>query len=156
MKEFRLHRKIIMKNALLPIAAVIFAAQLATPVRAQTPAKAEVPPPPKMEKLEEGPTEKNLSVGKPEQKNKIVEKKNNAGKVTEVEVKSGKSSYTLKADPQAGNAQPGTVQGQGNRAAQWTLLEFGGKKEAKEAPEPLPVLPPAPVKAAPASAAAKK
>ncbi|MBC3935128.1 MULTISPECIES: hypothetical protein [Undibacterium] len=144
-----------MNKSLSSVIAVIFSAQLAIPALAQTPAKAEVPPPPKMEKLEEGPTEKSLSVGKPEQKNKVVEKKNNAGKVTEVEVKSGKSSYTLKADPQAGNAQPGTVQGQGNRAAQWKLLEFGGKKEVKEAPEPLPVLPPAPVKAAPASAVAK-
>lgn len=127
-----------------------------TAVHAQTPAKAEAPPPPKLEKLEEGPDPKGISVAKPEPKTKQVEKRNNSGKVTEVEVKSGKSSYTLKANPEVGNAPKGTVQGDANRAAQWTILEFGGKKEVKEG-NPPDALPPAPAKsAASASAAASK
>lgn len=118
---------------------------------AQTPAKTD-PVPPKLEKLEEiSASEAALSVGKPEPRNKVTEKRNNAGKVTEVQVKSGKSNYTLKADPEVGNTPKGTAST--NRAPQWTVMEFGGKKESKEAPEPLPVLPPAPKKAAPASAA---
>lgn len=110
--------------------------------------------PPKLDKLEEGATDPSLSVGKPEPKNKITEKRNNAGKVTEVQVKSGKSNYTLKADPEIGNAPKGTVQGNANRAPQWTILEFGGKKESKEVEQP-PVLPPAPVQSAPASSTGK-
>lgn len=111
---------------------------------AQAPAKSKVDPtPPKLEKLEEGPSDPALTAGKPQPRNKISEKRNNAGKVTEVEVKSGKSSYVLKANPEVGNAPKGTVQGDANRAAQWKILEFGGKKESKEV-EPVPVLPPAP------------
>lgn len=143
-----------MKNSLLSIAALLVTVQLAAPAIAQAPAKIEVPPPPKMEKLEDGFPDKNLSVGKPEAKNKVFEKKNNAGKVTEVQVKSGKSNYTLKADPEVGNAPKGTVQGNANRAPQWTILEFGGKKESKEIEQP-PVLPPAPAQAVPASATGK-
>jgi len=110
--------------------------------------------PPKLDKLEEGAADPSLSVGKPEPKNKITEKRNNAGKVTEVQVKSGKSNYTLKADPEIGNAPQGTVQGNANRAPQWTILEFGGKKDSKEVEQP-PVLTPAPVQSAPASSTGK-
>lgn len=125
---------------------------LSTQVIAQTSAssvKTDAPPPPRIEKLEEGPSvkpEKNPSFGKQENK-KITEKRNNAGKVTEVEVKTGNTSYTLKADPEVGNAPAGTVQGQGNRPAQWKILEFGGKSarpaEVKEATPPAPAAKPA-------------
>lgn len=134
----------------------LLAFTLAAPVMAQTPAKADAPPPPKLEKLEEGPDPQGISVAKPEPKNKVMEKRNNAGKVTGVQVKSGKSSYTVKADPEVGNAPRGTVQGDANRAAQWTILEFGGKKEVKEG-NPPDALAPAPAKQpASASAAASK
>ncbi|MDP1976537.1 MAG: hypothetical protein WA071_28955 [Undibacterium umbellatum] len=125
-------------------------------VFAQTPSKADVPPPPKLEKLEEVSDPKGISVSKPEPKNKMMEKRSNGGKVTEVQVKSGKSNYTVKADPEVGNAPKGTVQGDANRAAQWTILEFGGKKEVKEG-NPPDVLAPAQAKsAATASSAASK
>lgn len=107
--------------------------------------------PPKMEKLEEAP-DSGITISKPEPaKGKMVEKRVN-GKVTEVQVKSGKSSYVVKANPEVGNAPKGTVQGDANRAAQWTVLEFGGKKESKEV-ETIPTLQPAPA-SAPAKAAA--
>lgn len=108
--------------------------------------------PPKLEKLEEVP-DSGITISKPEAKNKVTEKRANGGKVTEVQVKSGKSNYTLKANPEVGNAPKGTVQGDANRGAQWTVLEFGGKKESKEV-ESAPTLPPATDKPASASASA--
>lgn len=113
--------------------------------------------PPNLEKLEEVP-DSGITISKPETaKNKMVEKRV-GGKVTEVQVKSGKSNYVVKANPEYGNAPKGTVQGDANRGAQWKVLEFGGKKEPKEI-EPVPMLEPAPAPApattkAPSSSAA--
>ncbi|MEB0137932.1 MULTISPECIES: hypothetical protein [unclassified Undibacterium] len=130
------------------LSGLLFAISL---THAQTPAKpAALAVPPQMEKLEEGPPDSGLSVGKPVPKNKSSEIRDNSGKVNEVKVDAGASHYTLKADPEVGNAPRGTAQGQGNRPPQWTLFEFGHKKESKEV-EPLPVLPSAPEQAAPAS-----
>ena len=124
--------------------AVLSLSDIAAAQTAASSVKADVPPP-RIEKLEEGPSvkpEKNPSLGKPDNK-KINEKRNNAGKVTEVEVKTGNTSYTLKADPEVGNAPAGTMQGQANRPAQWKVLEFGGKTERPA--ESRDVTPPAPV-----------
>jgi hypothetical protein len=112
--------------------------------------------PPKLEKIEEAP-DSGITISKPESnKNKMVEKRVN-GKVTEVQVKTGKSQYVVKANPEIGNAPKGTVQGDANRGAQWSILEFGGKKESKEV-ETIPTLQPAPgstpTKSASASASA--
>lgn len=96
------------------------------------------PPPPKLEKLEEGP-DSDVKLIKPESNRlKTVERKEN-GKVTEVQVRTGKSTYTVKPN----NAPRGTPEGDANRAAQWKVMEFGGKKETKEV-ESLPVLAPGP------------
>lgn len=98
--------------------------------------------PPKLEKIEEAP-DSGITISKPEStKNKMVEKRAN-GKVTEVQVRAGKSNYVVKANPETGNAPKGSVQGDGNRGAQWSILEFGGKKESKEV-ETVPTLQPAP------------
>jgi hypothetical protein len=136
-------------NSSSAIALGLILGSLSIAVQAQsTPASS----PPKMEKIEEIP-DSGITISKPEPaKSKMVEKRVN-GKVTEVQVKSGKSSYTVKANPEVGNAPKGTVQGDANRAAQWTILEFGGKKESKEV-ETIPTLQPAPAKAASASASA--
>lgn len=136
-------------NSSSAIALGLILGSLSITVQAQsTPASS----PPKMEKIEEIP-DSGITISKPEPaKSKMVEKRVN-GKVTEVQVKSGKSSYTVKANPEVGNAPKGTVQGDANRAAQWTILEFGGKKESKEV-ETIPTLQPAPAKAASASASA--
>jgi len=127
-------------------------ASLSTPamVLAQQKAKS-APPPPELEKLDEGP-ETGVTIIKPQPRNKITEK-HEKGKVNEVEVKSGGSTYTLRGDPAIGNTAKGTPNGDANRPAMWTVLEFGGPKEVKEA-EQIPTLPPAPVSAASASAAA--
>ncbi len=106
--------------------------------------------PPNLEKLEEVP-DSGITIRKPESsKSKMVEKRV-GGKVTEVQVKSGKSKYVVKANPEIGNAPKGTVQGDANRGAQWSVLEFGGKKESKDV-EPVPTLPIAPDAAASTSA----
>lgn len=120
-------------------------ANLSLTVHAQsTPAST----PPKLEKIEEAP-DSGITIRKPESNtNKTVEKRAN-GKVTEVQVKSGKSNYVVKANPETGNNPKGTVQGDGNRGAQWSILEFGGKKESKEV-ETIPTL-----QAAPGSTASK-
>ena len=112
------------------------------------------PPPPRLEVLEEGPPEADVKAGKAEPRNQTKEIRDNTGKVTEVQVQSGGSHYVLKADPEIGNAPKGTAQGINNRPAQWTIFQFGGKKENKES-EPLPVLPPAPAQAASARATDK-
>lgn len=94
------------------------------------------PPPPQLEKLEEGeaPT---VTIRKPGQERKITEKRAPGGKVTEVKVTSGKSTYYLKPNDQAGSTLPGDMQGNSARAAQWEVMEFdlGRRKESQEAQE---------------------
>jgi hypothetical protein len=141
-----------MKSLSQSSAALLFLVSLAiVPVAVQaqsTPAST----PPNLEKLEEVP-DSGITISKPESnKSKMVEKRV-GGKVTEVQVKSGKSKYVVKANPEIGNAPKGTVQGDANRGAQWSVLEFGGKKETKDI-EQVPTLPIAPKAAAAASASA--
>jgi hypothetical protein len=88
--------------------------------------------PPKLEVIEEG-ADTPITVAPPKSAGpgaKITEKKE-GGRVTEVKVKSGKSSYTMRPNIPAGNAQPGDAQSGAIRAPQWTVLEFdlGGKKK---------------------------
>lgn len=64
---------------------------------------------------------------------KITEKKE-GGVVTEVKVKSGKSSYTMKPNVPAGNAQPGDAVSSQIRAPQWTVMEFDLLKKKKTQP----------------------
>src|SRR5450830_701538 len=140
----------ICSSALFMLLAGIATAQTAT-----TQTKNDLtPPPPRLEVLEEGRPEADIKAAKPEPRNQTKEIRDNAGKVTEVQVQSGGSHYVLKADPEIGNAPKGTAQGVNNRPPQWTIFQFGGKKENKEV-EPLPVLPQAPAHAASASATDK-
>jgi hypothetical protein len=88
--------------------------------------------PPQLEKLDEGEAPA-ITIRKNEGQQRITEKKE-GGKVTEVKVQSGKSTYYLKPNEQAGNAQPGDAQSNTNRPAQWKVLEFdlGTVKQAPE------------------------
>ena len=116
-------------------ALVMLLSGLAHAQTTSTPPKSDLvtpPPPPQLEVLEEGPPAADIKAGKPEQKNQTKDIRDNTGKVTEVQVQSGKSHYVLKADPEIGNAPKGTAQGDNNRPAQWTILQFGGKKESKD------------------------
>ncbi|WP_394778619.1 DUF2782 domain-containing protein [Undibacterium sp.] len=127
-------------------------ASIFTPALVLAQEKAKAPPPPELERLDEGP-DTGVTIVKPEPRNKITEKREK-GKVNEVEVKSGKSTYTLRGDPSIGNTAKGTANGDANRPAMWTIKEFGGPKETKEAAEPIDTLPPNPATLAPASSAA--
>ncbi|MCU6432393.1 hypothetical protein LPB67_01210 [Undibacterium sp. Jales W-56] len=122
-----------MSAALLPFSAI-----------AQTASKPDASPQ-KLEKIEEV-SETGVKIAKPEKQNQTTEKRV-GGKVTEVQVKAGKSNYIVKPNQEIGNAPKGTVQGDANRGAQWSVLQFGGKKESKEV-EPVPTLPPAPARPA--------
>ena len=108
--------------------------------------------PPKLERLEEGPPAKpGISVGKPKRDKSTTEKRDATGAITETEVKTGGTTYYVRPNTQAGNAQPGDLQSSGNRAAQFKVKEFdlGRKKvpnpaDATQALEPAqapPVLP---------------
>lgn len=124
-----------LRSLLLLSLSTCFLASLTVTASAQEKA---APPPPKLEKLEEGP-ETDIKLIKPESnKLKTVERRE-GGKVTEVQVKSGKSQYTVKTNA----AAKGTPEGDANRAAQWKVMEFGGKKESKQV-ESLPELPTGP------------
>lgn len=92
------------------------------------------PPPPRLEKLEEG-SDPGITIRKPEGEKKITEKREQ-GKVTEIKVQSGKSAYVLKPNEPAGSAVPGDAESSGNRAAQFQVLEFGAPKTGKEAAPP--------------------
>ena len=96
----------------------------------QTPSSA----PPQLDRLEEGTAPPPTA--KPQQRGpaKITEKRQ-GGRVTEVEVTTGKSSYTMKANPPDAIAQPGDATGGTLRPPQWKVLEFDlfKKKQAERA-----------------------
>ena len=109
--------RLVLAAALLPASAGVLAQS-----------KKDVPPPPPpLEKLEEQ-GESELKLAKPESKNVKMQERKEEGKVTEVRVSSGGSNYTVKEN----KAAKGTREGEANRAAQWTILEFGGAKQSKE------------------------
>ena len=113
----------------------------------QTPSQA----PPKLEVIEEV-TDTPITVTPPKSGGTKITEKKEGGRVTEIKVKTGKSSYTMKPNIPAGNAQPGDGQSSAIRAPQWTVLEFdlGKKKKTskEDVPEPTParVPPPPPAK----------
>ena len=135
-------------STLLHICAVCISAQMLSaqllPAYAQAPTKNVAPPPPKLEKLEEG-EQPAITIAPPDSGTKITEK-HEQGKVTEVKVKSGKSTYYLKPNDPAGSAARGDLESDQIRAAQWPILEFdlGRKKVNPKEVEPPQTLQPAP------------
>lgn len=97
----------------------------------QTPSSA----PPRMERVEEG-SDTPITVT-PQQRNaKKITEKREGGRVTEVQVTTGKSSYTMKANPPDAISQPGDTASGTFRPPQWKVLEFDfGKKKQKEREE---------------------
>jgi hypothetical protein len=98
---------------------------------APTPAK-QSEAPPKLDTIEQDrrPPPTINATPKSAKGTKITEKKD-GGRVTEVKVQAGPSTYTMKPNTPAGNAQVNDVQnGNAIRPPQWTILEFGpGKKK---------------------------
>jgi hypothetical protein len=119
------------------------------PVFAQQPGgRADAPPPPRLERLEEGepPAVTIPGGGQPE---RSITEKREQGRVTEVEVHTGRSTYVVKPLNPSGSALPGDTQANTNRAAQFKVKEFDLSKpeDLKEQPQPQPQTletPPAP------------
>lgn len=108
----------------------------------------DAPPPPRLEKLEEGEAPA-VTITPPGEKNTITEKRAPGGKRTEVKVKSGKSTYRVQPADEPGNTQQGDGQSISAKPAQFEVLQFdmsGKRKVQKEAAEPVPALQPAPAK----------
>jgi hypothetical protein len=115
--------------------------------------RSDAPPPPRLEKLEEG-EEPAVTIRKPAER-KTEEKRAPGGKVTEIKVTNGNSTYYLKPNEPAGSAQPGDQEGMSNRGAQWEILQFDlfGRQPKEASPDAAPdVVPdqPAPVPPPPA------
>lgn len=108
------------------------------------------PPPPQLQKLEEG-EQPAVTIRKPNEERKIEEKRAPGGKVQEIKVTSGKSTYYLKPNQPAGSAQPGDQESAANRGVQWEAMEFDlSRRQAKEgeAEQQAPAAPPPPAKPA--------
>ncbi|HZW22991.1 DUF2782 domain-containing protein [Noviherbaspirillum sp.] len=97
--------------------------------------------PPQLEKLEEGEAPA-VTIRKPDQKSRIEEKRAPGGKVTEVKVTSGGGTYVVKPNDQAGSAQPGDLQSNTIRPAQWLVKEFDLSRQEKEQQEEAANVPP--------------
>ena len=105
---------------LLTTFSLVFAVSM--PVFAQQP-RADAPPPPRLERLEEGETPAVTIPGGGQPERSITEKREQ-GRVTEVEVRTGRSTYVVKPLNPAGSALPGDAQANTNRAAQFKIKEF--------------------------------
>lgn len=140
-----------MRNPKLWSLLAVSLAAFAAPLTANAQQPAVVPPPPKLEKLDEGESPA-ITIRKQGGEKKITEKREQ-GKVKEVKVQSGKSTYYLKPNDQAGSALPGDAESNATRAPQWQVLEFGNPQNAKEAEQPQTLEPKA---GAEASAPVKK
>jgi hypothetical protein len=116
----------------------------------QSPSKGQdTPPPPKLEKLEEGEAP-GVTIREPKSKQTITERRAPGGQVKEVTVTKGKNTYTVKPNVAPGSALPGDAQSPQSRPAQWQVYEFNNKKKPKEseiedAPPPA-IAPPPPAK----------
>ncbi|WP_344761642.1 DUF2782 domain-containing protein [Actimicrobium antarcticum] len=127
---------------------ILCVAATATPILVQAQTGKDAPPPPNLQKLEEGAAP-DSTVRPSDSRGKTTQKREQ-GVVTEVQVQSGKSNYRVKQSAGPGNAAPGDAQSNAVRPPQWTVKEFdwGGKKQVKpgeQVPDaPAPPLPPAP------------
>ena len=110
------------------------AVAVSMPVLAQQP-RADAPPPPRLERLEEGeaPAVTIPGGGQPE---RAITEKREQGRVTEVEVRTGRSTYVVKPLNPAGSALPGDTQANTNRAAQFKVKEFDLSKPEDLKPQP--------------------
>lgn len=86
--------------------------------------------PPKLERVDEG-GDAPITVAPPKAGGSKVTEKREGGRVTEVQVKSGPSTYTMKPNTPAGNAQAGDATASGLRAPQWQVMEFDLSKKKK-------------------------
>lgn len=112
------------KSKVWPLLAICLAS-LATPLlasaqQATPPAKTIAPPPPELQKLEEGEAP-SVTIRKPGEDNGDITQTRQQGRVDEVKVKSGSSTYYVKTPSQAGTLGPTDAP---PRGAQWQIKEF--------------------------------
>ena len=119
---------------LLTALPLVFAASMPA-VAQQLRERAEAPPPPQLERLEEGaaPAVTIPGGGQPE---RAITEKREQGRVTEVEVRTGRSTYVVKPLNPGGSALPGDAQADTNRAAQFKVKEFDLSKPEDLKPQP--------------------
>jgi hypothetical protein len=116
------------KSFCLKILSLCLLAHAGLAAAQQQPPPSEAPP--RLERIEPG-SDVPATTLPPPQGTTITEKKQ-GGLVTEVQVQTPVSTYTMRPNVPAGNAQPGDAQSSAIRAPQWTVLEFdlSGKKGA--------------------------
>jgi hypothetical protein len=125
------------------------AAPLSASAQQSQPKGQDAPPPPKMEKLEEGEAP-SVTIREPKEKQTIKEQRAPGGQVKEVTVTKGKNTYKVKPNVAPGSALPGDAQSPHSRPAQWEVYQFNNKKKPQEADiqdaPPPAVAPPPPAK----------
>lgn len=125
--------------SLITITAAVFATPMV--VNAQNaPGNDIAPPPPQMQRLEEGAAPE-VTIRQPDTQKKITEKKSQ-GRVTEVKVQTGRTTYYAHPNDPAGSAMRGDGQSDSSRPVQFQIGEFGPPK-SQPAPEPVQTLAPA-------------
>jgi hypothetical protein len=104
------------------------------------------PPPPQLEKLEEGEQPASPAGGQEQPRSIVTEKRAYGGRVTEIEVQSGGSKYYLQPNTQGGSSLPGDMDSNRMRAPQWRVKEFDLRRgdESKKPSEPAAAVPPPP------------
>jgi hypothetical protein len=119
---------------------------LATPLLAsaqQAPSeRQDAPPPPKLEKLEEGETP-SVTIHEKKRQQTITETRTPNGQGKEAKVTKGKNTYYVKPVVRPGSAMPGDAQSPQSRPAQWEVYEFKNHKKQKESEVEPPPAPPA-------------
>jgi hypothetical protein len=94
--------------------------------------------PPQLERVEEGSDTPITTVAPPQRgAKKQVTERRDGGQVSEVQITSGKSSYTMKANPPTTISQPADPASGSLRPPQWKVMEFDlfSKKKPKEGEE---------------------
>jgi hypothetical protein len=93
------------------------------------------PPPPQMERLEEGHAPAATIEASKVQPDSMSQRRVYGGKVTESKVTSGGSTYYVLPNDQVGSSVGGDMESHATRPAQWEILHFGGDKENRKAAE---------------------
>lgn len=122
-----------------------------SPLPASAQQGTDAPPPPQLEKLEEGEPPATPARGPDQPRSVVTEKRAYGGRVTEIEVQSGGSKYYLQPNAQGGSSLPGDMDSNRMRGPQWRVKEFDLRRgdESRKASEPTAGVPPPPTVPAP-------
>lgn len=127
--------------SLMTISTAVIAMPLLVSAQPTPPTGDIAPPPPQMERLEEGEAPA-VTIRQPDTQKKITEKKSQ-GRVTEVKVQTGSTTYYAKPNDPAGSAMRGDAQTDTTRPVQFEIGKFGPPKSIPAA-ESIETLAPAP------------